>query len=339
MARSAHRLLRAADSLQSRHMRIVLSALLLCALSIPVMALEPKTSELHAGHWVDVVNPTTEPAVDPALVRIEQMIQQGKSKEAMKASVIWLKRSKDSPLFDRGLYLMAEALYQYGDRFKSFFYLDELLDTYPESPLFSQALEKQYQIADDFLNGYKRRFLKIRLLSGEEEAVEMLYRIQTRSPGSPLAEKALLRTADYYYADAQYDLAVDAYGAYIKNYPRSDQIPGVKLRQAYANLAQFRGLRFDTTPVTDAKAQLEDIVKEYPDLAAEENLPAVLQRIQSTYARKLEVIADFYKRTHEPSAAEYTYEYLEKTYPDTPEALEAQKPLARLQATTKPAQQ
>jgi outer membrane protein assembly factor BamD (BamD/ComL family) len=40
-----------------------------------------------------------------------------------------------------------------------------------------------------------------------DEAVEMLYRIQQRSPGSQLAERALLRTANYYFSDQQYDFA------------------------------------------------------------------------------------------------------------------------------------
>jgi outer membrane assembly lipoprotein YfiO len=168
------------------------------------------------------------------------------------------------------------------------------------------------------------------MLGSEEEAVEMMYRLQQRSPGSPLAEKALLRTADYYYSDRQYDLAVDAYQAYIKNYPRSPHIPRVKLRQAYANLAQFHGVRFDTTPITDAKTLLEEIVKSYPELAEQENIPALLKRIDETFAQKLAVTADFYRRTHEPAAAVYTYEYLEQTYPGTPEAIDAERSVAKI---------
>jgi outer membrane assembly lipoprotein YfiO len=296
-------------------------------------AMAPKTSELHGGRWVDVPQPTTEEAADPGLVRIEQMLQDGKSSAAFKSAVNWLKLNKTSPVRDRGLYLAAEALYRYGDRLKSFFYLDELLDEYPESPLYYQALEKQYQIADAYLNGYKRRFMKIPLFDGEDEAVEMLYRIQQRSPGSPLAEKSLLRTCDYYYANADYDLAQDAYGAYVKSYPRSPFVPRAKLRQAYSNLAQFRGLKFDATPVLDAKTQLEAIVQQYPDLAAEENIPSILARIDTTFARKLEVTADFYKRTHEPRAAAFTYDYLTKAYPDSPEATKAREQLARLPST------
>ena len=71
-----------------------------------------------------------------------------------------------------------------------------------------------------------------------------MLRVQQRSPGSPLAERALLRTADWYYSSADYDLAHDAYGVYVKNYPRSPMVPQVKLRQAFSSLAQFRGVRF-----------------------------------------------------------------------------------------------
>lgn len=283
---------------------------------------------------VETPSPTTQ-SIDQDLLRIEQLIREGRNAAAMKSAVKWLKANKSSPLRDRALYLMAEALYQYGDRIKAFYYLDELMDEYPESPLYYQALEKQYQIADAFLSGYKRRLLKIPMLGAEEEAVEMMYRIQQRSPGSPVAEKALLRTADYYYADAQYDLAADAYAAYVRSYPRSPSIPRVKLRQAYSNLAQFRGLKFDATPVVDAQTQLQDIVATYPELAEQENLSAVLERIDATFARKLEVTADFYRRTGQPRAAAYMYEYLLKNYPNTPQAIKAQQALSKLSMAEK----
>lgn len=281
-----------------------------------------QTSELHGGRWVEVAAPTTQQTqeVDEALFRIEQLLQDRKYKEAKEAAVQWLKTHRGSPLYDRGLFLEAEALYHYGDRVKAFFYLDQLMDEHPESPLFYQAMEKQYQIADAYLGGYKRRFLGIPMFRAPDEAIEMLFRVQQRSPRSAVAEKSLLRTADYYYASAQYDLAADAYQSYANSYPRSPSVPRVKLRRAYASLAQFRGLRFDATPVSDARLQLMEIIGLYPELAAEENLQSVVDRIDETFARKLAVTADFYRRTHEPVAAAYTYEQLRKNYPNSPEA-------------------
>jgi outer membrane assembly lipoprotein YfiO len=310
---------------------LILAFIIILAVSPTGRAQSTQTSELHGGRWIDVTTPTAQNIeMDPALVRIEQLIRNGQYKAAQKADVNWLKLNRGSPNHDRGLYLMAEALYQYGNKIKSFYYLDELLDEHPESPLFYQSLEKQYQIADDYLNGYKRRFLLIPMFGAQDEALEMLYRIQQRSPKSPIAEKCLLRTADYYYASADYDLAEDAYRVYAESYPRSPYTPRVRLREAYSNLAQFRGLKFDASSVIDAKAQLQAIIIRYPELAKEENLPEVIDRIDNTFARKLAVTADFYKRTHEPRAAAYTYEYLVKNYPNTAEAPTAQRQLERL---------
>jgi outer membrane protein assembly factor BamD len=282
-------------------------------------------------------SPTTAPAADSELARVELLVQQRRNGEAKSRLVRWFKRNPTSPVRDRGLYLMAQALYQYGDRIRAFYYLDELLDEHPDSPLFSQAMESQFRIADAYLDGSKRRFLRMPMFHAYDEAIDMLYRIQARAPGSQVAERALLRTADFYFADSQYDLAADAYQAYARSYPRSPASPRVKLRQAFANYAQFRGLRFDATPLVDARAQLNEIVAQYPELAQEEGLPAVLERIDRTFAEKLYVTADFYRRTHEPRAAAYTYRYLIDAYPNTPEAQKAQQALARLPATVREA--
>jgi outer membrane assembly lipoprotein YfiO len=305
-----------------------------------VASADPRTFELRGGHWPEISTPTSQPStqptlqppviVDTELTHIESLLSQGEYSYARKRGVIWLLANKQSPLRDRGLFLEAQALFGYGNRVKAYFYLDELMDEYPESNLFTRALEMQYQIADDYLNGYKRRLLGLPLLSAEEEGVEMMYRIQQRSPGSPLAERALLRTADYYFSDGQYDLSADTYAAYAKDYPRSEKLPRVRLREAFSNLAQFRGLRFDATPVIDARAQLVRIMEQFPDEAQSENLAEVLQRIDETFARKLYGVADFYTRTHEPKAAVYTFRYLVNTYPDSPEARAAQSRLSQM---------
>lgn len=305
----------------------------------PSAALSQQTVELHGGRWVQVAAPTTQQEqMDEALYRVEQLLQERKFTAARDAAVAWLKTHRGSPFYDRGLFLEAEALYHYGDRIRSFFYLDQLMDEHPESPLFYQAMEKQYQIADAYLSGYKRRFMGMPMFGAQDEAIEMLFRVQQRSPKSAVAEKSLLRSADYYYASAQYDLAADAYRSFIESFPRSTVIPRVKLRRAYASLAQFRGLKFDSTPVSDAKLQLQEIIASYPELAKEENLESVVERIDQTFARKLAYTADFYRRTNEPGASAYTYEYLRQRYPNSQEGQRVPAPVTPEPApTTAPA--
>lgn len=293
---------------------------------------EPQVSELTDQGWQDVAKPTSRPASDPALDRAEELLAHNQYNLAKKIALRWVLDHKDSPLRDRGLYLVAEAFFQYGDRIKSFYYLDELMDEYPESSYFYRALEKQYEIADAYLRGYKRRFMLIPLFSAEDEAIEMLYRIQQRSPGSPLAEKALLRTADYYYSSGDYELAADAYAAYARNYPRSPALPQTRLRQAFSAYAQFRGLRFDPTELVNARAQLVDLIQAYPDLAARDNLPAIIARIDQTLAEKIYVTAEYYRRTSQPKGAVWNYRYLIESYPDEPAADLARKRLEKMPA-------
>jgi outer membrane assembly lipoprotein YfiO len=297
----------------------------------------PKTEELRSGRWIVVDQPASQPAADPTLQRVEDLIARGRYSDASDVAVEWFKSHKGSPLFDRALFLNAEALYRYGDRVKAFFYLDELMDEYPDSRLYYPALEKQFVIAEDFLPAanhrpYKSRFLWMPILGREEEAINMLYRIQQRSPGSPLAERALLRTADYYYLDRQYDLAGDAYAAYAHSYPRSPLLAQVKLRQAYSNLAQFRGPKFDATPAIDARAQMGEMIALYPDVAKQENLETRVRWIDTNFAKKLLLTGAFYRRTHEPTAAVYTYRSLINAYPNSPEARQAQAELNTMPA-------
>jgi outer membrane assembly lipoprotein YfiO len=311
---------------------MIIVALALASAAVP--AAEPQTIELRGGrYWETVQQPTTAPTTDETLDRVGQLLENNSNSAAKKLVLNWLKHHpKNHPLRDRALYLLGLANFQYGDRIGSFYNFDELMDSYPESKYFYPALDKQYQIADAFLNGYKRRFLGIPFLKGDDEAIEMLFRVQQRSPGSPLAEKALKRSADHYYADGQYDLAVDAYQAFVERYRRSPLVPEARLKKAFALLAQFTGTKFDATPIINAKSELEAIRQDYPDLAEQQNLSSVIERIDAALARKGVQTADFYVRTHQPRAAGIHLRNVIENYPNTAEAERARVKLAQLPA-------
>src|SRR5215217_6762453 len=218
------------------------------------------------GQWSQKpqTQPTTELIENPTLDKVDRLLSRHLFNTAKDIVLDWLRKNPQAPDRDRGLFLLAEAYYQYGDRTRAFYHLDELMDTYGGSRLFYPALEKQYQIADAYLRGYRNRLFGLPIMGAQDDGVEMLFRIQERAPGSPLADRALLRTADYYYDNAEYDLAADAYGFYARRYPRSPLLSRVLLRRAFASLAQFRGLNYDATPLVDAKAQLESFRTAFP---------------------------------------------------------------------------
>jgi outer membrane assembly lipoprotein YfiO len=310
------------------------------AILIPLVAFAPlataqtRSYDLHSGQWIETRTPTTAPSTQPianaTLDRAEQLLSSPDFGAALPILLDWEKANKKAPDRDRCIYLFSNYFYQQDDYFKSFFYCDELMDEYPDSRLFAAALQHQYDIAHQCLNGYKKVFLGLRIVGTGDEGVEMMFRIQTRSPGSPLAEKALLETADYWFNTRQYDVATEAYHAYLTSYPKSPFMPRIRLRSAFASLAQFSGVKFDVTKLIDARAQLQDIQSKYPELAREENVADVIARIDAAFCQKLLVLGSFYERTHAPKAAVYEYRFLIQTYPKSPEAADARSRLAAM---------
>ncbi|HEX8323294.1 MAG TPA: outer membrane protein assembly factor BamD [Tepidisphaeraceae bacterium] len=286
-----------------------------------------RTFELSGGRFAEVptTNPQSLPKPDPTLKRVELFIDRGDHAAARSTVIQWLVDRKNDPHYDRGLYLAAQALNGQDDPVKAFYYCDQLMDAFPGSEYFRPALELQFAMGDSLLSGRQLKFLGLPGLDGTDEGIEMMFRVQTRSPGSPLAERALRRTADFYFADGQFDLAADAYAAHIKSYPRDPNLPEVLVKQAFSNYAQFTGVRFDPTPLVNARAQMQDLVNKYPDVAKRENMQSFVDAIDKTLARKLLVTADFYKRTSKPEAQKQALRVLTQQYPQSDEAQQAKR--------------
>ena len=235
----------------------------------------------------------------------------------------------------QALFLAANTLIARGKRIKAFYYLDELLDNYPGSVLYRPAAEKQYAIAASYFDGKTDLFLGLPV-SRRDEALEMMFRVQNRLPGSPLAERALRRSADFYYARGDYDFAEDAYGVFIDRFPRSPQVADVRLLQAYSNVRQFKGEKYDPTPLIDARAQLQQYAAQYPEQSAKADLPKLLAWIDRQLAGKLTIESDFYRRTSHPAAARAVSGRLAKTYPQTDAGREASASLERHHSPSPP---
>ena len=307
------------------------AALLALALSTAAASAQPtsRTFELNGGRFTEVpsTNPAGLPKPDPTLKRVQVLLDRHDYAAAKSTALRWLLEHKNEPNYDEALYLMAQAMNGLNQPIKAFYYCDQLLDSYPGSAYFRPAVELQFAIGDGLLKGRPVGKLLFLDLDGTDEGVEMMFRVQARSPGSPLAERALRRTADYYYSDGQFDLAADAYGAYIKAYPRSTDLPDILVRQAFANYAQFTGVKFDPTPLVNARAQMDDILNKYPDVAKRVNMQSLVEAIDKTLARKLLVTADFYKRTGKPKARDVVLRVLTQQYPQTDEAQQAKQQL------------
>ena len=221
------------------------------------------------------------------------------------------------------LLVRGDALVEMRDEYKALFDYEAITRTYSGSRAFVTALEREYQIAVAYANGLKRKFLgTIRLINADDDAEELLIRIQERLPGSRLAEDAGMELADFYFIRSKMRLAADAYDLFIQNYPRSDRIEKARQRLIQAYLASFRGPRYDDTGLRDAKRRLEVLETTQPGLAQRIGAEALLVRIEESEARKLLTTAEWYLSIDDPVSAEQYLRRVVEKHPATVAALD-----------------
>jgi outer membrane protein assembly factor BamD (BamD/ComL family) len=271
------------------------------------------------------------PAFDPVFDPIVARLGQGDARGAFRRTVDWLRANAGDPRYDQALFLAARSLFVRGDRVKAFFYCDQLLDEFPQSELWDDTLMLQYDIADAYLDGYEQRLLGF-IPSGNQDgdAIEMLFRLRERAPGSVLSERALLRTGDHFYDNGDYELAADVYLSYNNQYARSPIGPSVRLREALANLRQFQGPEYDLAPLLDARARLLDLQATDADFAAARGVATLLVDIERQMAQKLLVTGAYWERVDEDAAAARSYQQVLDRHGELPEAEEARQRLAGL---------
>jgi outer membrane assembly lipoprotein YfiO len=301
---------------------------LAASLLAPAALAAPIGWQLQNGSWV----PLVQPSPDSPEGQVAQMIRDladNRTKDLIFNAQQWIKKNKTNPLMPQVLLLQGDAEVKRGNRYKALFSYEALVNNYPNSDLYLPVLQREFNIADSFLRGYKRKFLGLRIISETGDALELLDRIQDRQRGSPLAEQAGIRIADYHFDHGEFPEAVDTYTDFLKRYPYSQYVRKAEIRRAQASLANFRGVLFDFTPLYDARERLGAVAQAYPQSAEALQVPAIDDRIYQLEGRKNLEIARYYWRAGDRHAAAETYKRVIANWPNTPYAQDARAELNR----------
>lgn len=195
---------------------------------------------------------------------------------------------------------------------------ERVVTDYPQSDTFVRALEREFEICRMYLGGLKRKILGLRLDSGLPVAEEFIVRIGERLPDSRLAEQALIELADHYFAQRDLPAAVEAYSVFQKLYPRSEHRQRAMARLVYANVARFKGPRYDATPLREAAVQADRFAAEYPGEAERGGVTDALQsRIDESLGEQMLETARWYISRGDPVSARFTLRRLLRRHPQS----------------------
>lgn len=287
-----------------------------------------QSSEYQLGdsdNWTKTQAP--EPGTDAAVMASAvESLAQGKPDKARKALSKWLEDNERSRsvYLPQAYYLRGVAQVDRGREYKALFDFETVIRDFPSSPYFLKAVEQEYDIAIAYINGLKRRFLGIRYETARPTGEELLIRTQERVPGSELAEKAAMALADHYYKRRELKLAAEMYAIFRENYPKSDQSQKAMLRQIQANIARFKGPRYDGSGLLDAKLLIEQYQREYPGDAIRSGIADGLDAwIDESAAQQVLDTARWYLKVHDETSAKFYLARLIRRHPATDAADEA----------------
>jgi len=224
--------------------------------------------------------------------------------------------------------LIEEARGNYYEAYQAY---QRLIDKYPFSERIKDVIEKQYNIADKFMDGYKRKALGI-TLPVENPAVEIYTKVVENSTYGPFAPKAQYKLGLVLKGLQRYFEAEDAFNKVISNYPGSEWVEPAKFQIASCRAAMSRSPDYDQGAAGEAKQKFEDFVREHPDAVlsreAEENIASLNEKeAQSNFNT-----ARFYEKQKAHKAAKIYYNYVINNYP---RSVWAARSLSNLQAMEK----
>lgn len=222
------------------------------------------------------------------------------------------------------LLVRGDAKVAMGDEYDAAYDYEQIATNYAGSPEFIQAAERTMEIAIDYIEGKRRKFLGLRISSAVRDGEELLTRIAERLPNSQLAERAMLELGAHYRRRGEYEQAGEVYGIFLEAYPTSTFYRAVLLARIETTFAQYNGPEYDGSGLIETEELLDVYERKYPgDLEVQAELDALRVRIDESQGRQLLVTAEIYLKRGEKASARYVLRRLLSDHPRTTAAQDA----------------
>jgi len=278
-----------------------------------------------SGTWQPTAAP--EPGTDAAVIaNARKALAEDRPAAAQSILDDWIDANKrgSSRLLPQAYFIRADAISAGGNEFQALYDYEAVIRNFPQSSEYPISVERELDIAVKYVNGLERKFLGYRIIDASDIGEELLIRCQERLPGSRVAERAGIELADFYYRSREMELASQAYELFVRNYPQSAYVSKALQRRIYANIASFKGPRYNGKPLVDAAVLIEQFRTKYPAKAAEAGLDeALLTRIDESGGQQMLVTANWYLTKNDLVSARYTLQRLLARFPRTGAATEA----------------
>lgn len=214
------------------------------------------------------------------------------------------------------------------DAFEAF---QNFLNDHRGSPRFNEAIEQQFELAEEAKGGKRQRgLLLIPMKMNSSEVIGFYEKIIRNAPFGKYAPLAQFNIGEIYQDLKEKDKAVSAYQKVVENYPGTSQAAEAQFRiGSISNIAAQRSE--DASNLLTARDALRTYIASNPGGERKQETEQILAQVNTAEANQSLTIARFYKRTGKTKAAAiYLNEALKFGSPEV--SAEARTLLAELAA-------
>jgi len=267
------------------------------------------------------------------LFHIGQIAEKGGNlKRAIGAYKTLARRHPKDALAAGALFRAAELEEQRRDYLSSAQTYRTLVEKYPTSPHFNEAIEAQFRIGEMYLAGKKLKLLGIPFATSMDRATEIF--------------AAVIRTAPYgkYTARAQFDIglarekqgvndaAVEAYQAVVDKFPNDPVAAQAQYQIGYIWLAAARSGTRDLAATQNARTAFQDFLFRFPNSEKAAQARSNLQLLEGKQMTSSFNIAKFYDKQKRYRAAVIYYNEVIREQPGSADSAKAKKRIDQLRA-------
>lgn len=239
------------------------------------------------------------------------------------------------------LFRMAQLREQLNDPQDAFDHYQRLIERYPDSSYYTQALKRQRELAFGAATGKLKNkvFWTFDVSMDPAIVTKWLNNVCDNAPFSSTAPEAKKILGDYLARRDRKDEAIETYQSIVDNYPNSPLAPAAQLSVAelYSNSKMVGDLSYSN--ISKAQESYEEFLQRYPNSSmAPKARQGLAQVRQHMVQRKLEIGEYYMNRMKDTNAAIFYFQEVvaaEKTNPQA--AKKARAYLVKLKAPVKAA--
>ena len=258
--------------------------------------------------------------------------KEGNIKRAIKAYKSLVKRHPKDTLASAALYRSAqlqEQLHDYTPAAESF---SQLVEKYPGSPHFEEAIEAQFRVGEIYLNGKKLKFLGIPLASALDRAVTIFANVVRTAPYGKYTARAQFDIGLAREKQGANDAALQAYQAVVDKFPNEPVAVDAQYQMGYIWFTAAQTGTKDAAAAANAKTAFQDFLFHYPKSEKAAQARANLDILEHKQTANSYKVAKFYDKQKYYRAAVIYYNEVIRQQPGSEESNEAKKRIDQLRA-------